>query len=89
MTVIETRYQKAKKDHVCDACDWLFETELIGFTIAEYRAIVRAKRSRYMIKKGERYLRQVSVCGGDFMVSKAIPEIHEICLRYDLYPDVC
>ena len=89
MRIIETRYQIAKKDYVCDACPWLFETELTGFTIAEYRAMVRAKRNGYMIKKGERYLRQVSVCGGDFMVFKAIPEISKICLKYDIYQDVC
>ena len=89
MAVVETRYQKAKKDYICNACEWLFETELIDFTIAEYRAMVRAKRNGYMIKKGERYLRQVNVCGGDFMVFKAIPEIDEICQKYDIYQDVC
>jgi len=93
MTIIESRFQKAKKDYICDACDslcdYLFESEITGFTIAEYRAIVRAKRNRFMIKKGQEYLRQANVCGGDFMVFRAIPEIHDICLKYDIYQDVC
>jgi hypothetical protein len=89
MITIETRFQKAKKDYVCNACEWLFESELTGFSIAEYRAMVKARRNRYMIKKGQEYLRQANVCGGDFMVFRAIPEIHDICLKYDMYQDVC
>jgi hypothetical protein len=89
MAVVETRYQKAKKDYVCNACEWLFELESIDFTVAEYEAMAKAKHNKHMIKKGQKYLRQVITCGGDMMIFKAIPEIHSICLKYNLYQDVC
>jgi len=76
----------AKKDYNCDACTWLIESDYRwGLTISEYRAIIKARRNGYRIKDGSKYIYQASVNYGDFCTFRAIPEIHNICLKYEMY----
>jgi hypothetical protein len=78
----------ATKDYRCWACDWisnlLHEYE---FTFAERRAIVKARKNGWRIKKGEKYIVQNNVQNGEFYSFKAIPAIHEICLKHDIYEE--
>jgi len=86
ITVLREEYPIARKDYNCSACEWIRE-DLRDFTFAEFREIVRAKRNGWKIKKGQRYIKQINICDGDFCVYKAIPEIHDICIENDLFDD--
>lgn len=79
----------ARKKHVCMASEWVYNSEVWKseqLTLAELKAIVRARRNGWMIQPGQKYILQV-MSGDDFYIFKAIPEMHAICLKYDLYED--
>ncbi len=80
---------KARKDHYCDASEWLNNNGIgqVSFTFAEYRQIAKAKRNKWRIKKGECYIRQCSKDGSELYTFKAIPAIHKICITNDLYEE--
>lgn len=88
ITVLRQSFPVARKEHECSACAWLLNE---GFPeripISEYRHIVRAKRNGYKIIKGQKYIQQINIQDGEFYIYKAIPEIHEICLKYGYYDD--
>ncbi len=74
------------------ACEWI--SNCMGrngnpFNFTEWRAIVKAWHNKWMIKKGEPYVYQVLKNSDGFYVFKAIPEIHAICIKYDIYPCEC
>jgi len=77
----------ARKEYCCDASDWLLNEGIngFGFSFAELREIVIARRNGWKIKKGEKYIRQRGKYDGDLYTFKAIPAIHKICLKYNLY----
>lgn len=87
ITVIRDARPIAKKDYSCDACDYILKNGIDGnnYPISELRKIVKAKMNGYKILKGERYVMQVNKLDGDFYVFRAIPEMHELCLKYELY----
>ena len=86
MEMIRNSTPMAKKDYSCDACVWLFESDYrYGLTISEYRSIIKAQRNGCRIKAGSKYIYQCGKYEGDFYVFRAIPEIHAICLKYDMY----
>ena len=92
ITIIHESTQKARKDYYCNACEFLLEGDNVcelGLTFSEYRSIVKAKQNGYKILKGEIYLRQYNSdeTSKDTWVYRAIPEIHKICLKYDLYDE--
>jgi len=95
MTLKEKEIKSVRKDHTCNACEWLtsgdglsmIRSSEIKTTISERRAIIKAKNNGWKIKKGERALYHVGVWNGDFFYSYSIPEIHDICLKYDLYEE--
>lgn len=88
ITVIrETTIKCARKDHECMACLFLRDGIRDGdFTFSEYRSIVRARQDGWKIKKGQSYIEQFNRGDGVY-VFKARPDIHKICLKYDLYPE--
>ena len=86
MILLKNKTQKAKKEYSCDACVWLFESDYrYGLTISEYRSIIKAQRNGCKILAGEKYVYQCGIYEGDFYVFRAIPDIHEICLKYEMY----
>jgi len=90
ITVLREEYPTARKDHNCSACEWIFNSDLrdYDFTFSELREIVKARKNNCKIKAGERYIKQINICDGDFYVFKAIPAIHDICIKYDIYCDL-
>jgi len=87
-TVLSEKMPIAKKDHQCDACIWLSEGGLpFGITISEMKMFIKARRDKFKIKKGMKYIKQANLFGGEFCCFKARPEIHEICLKYDIYEE--
>jgi hypothetical protein len=88
ITTLSEYYYIACKDYDCVACIWLNEVGRIDFfnLLSEYRSYLKAKSNGFKIREGEKYIVQNNVDNGTFYVFKAIPEIHDICLKYDLYP---
>ena len=85
--VIAETNPKARKDHNCDSCDWLLESGILyekELAFAEYRAVVKAKRNGWKIKKGDIYNKQVNFYD-DIYTFKSIPAIMEICHKYNLF----
>lgn len=89
ITIIRESNPVAKKEHDCDACQFILNEGVnrCGYTISELREIVKARRNAYQIVKGQKYIYQFNTNGNDVWVFKAIPEIHEICLEHDMYED--
>jgi len=85
--VITESEPKARRNHCCDACHWILSAGIngMGYSFAELRSIAKAKKNKWRITKGQRYLKQCNVQDGEIRTFKAIPEIHDICIKYDLY----
>lgn len=81
-------YPVARKDYDCQAVDWIDNT--IGFnkeefTPEEWEKIELARNKGFKILKGEKYLKVSGKYDGEFSVFRAIPDLDEICKKYDLY----
>lgn len=86
-TVLSETHPVAKKEYACNACEWLLNAGLPEMPYSEAKLFVLARRDGYKIKKGQRYLKQASIFGGDFCCFRARPEIHALCLKYDVYQE--
>ncbi len=82
---------KARKNYGCCACDWVSEIgEYDYMTFAERRAVVIARNNGWRILKGEKHHCQTILdCDGKPFTFRAKFEIHDICIKYDIYEDVC
>jgi len=89
--VISENTPTARKDHNCMASEWLtdsvYSLSELPFTYKEKRAMALARKNRWKIKKGDKYLRATCKCEGELYTWKAIPAIHDICLNYDIFSD--
>ncbi len=81
----------ARKDYPCIASIWLREMGFHGtgtnLSFTEFRSIIKARSHGWKILKGEKYVKQNNIQDGKMVVYRAIPEIHEICLKFDCYSD--
>ena len=87
VTALSESEPVARKEHRCDACDWVLRHGWhgMGLTFSELRSIAKAKSNNWRIVKGQKYLRQTNIQDGELRTFKAIPEIHAICLAHDYY----
>lgn len=86
--VLKQTKQKARKAFSCDACYWIRECGNWGWlTFSELRIVAKAKQREWKIHPGDEYIYQFLVDGSDRWSFRAIPEIHDICIRHDLYPE--
>ena len=85
--VLSESTPKANKDHDCDACVWVLNQGIdgMGFTRPELRALSAARKNKWKIVKGQRYIRQNNKLDDNLYTFKCLPAIHAICLKYDLY----
>lgn len=96
MVLLTNTTRKARKDHRCDACYWLhnessdidYLVKERGITNDEINNIEGARKRNWKVKKGDVYVYQASVDNGEINIFKAIPAIHDICLKYGLYPEI-
>lgn len=87
-SLISEKTVTARKDHDCMACDWVLAEGIngFGFSRPDLRILAKARANKWKIKRGDEYLRQALIdVGGLIYTFKAIPEVHQICLDYDLY----
>lgn len=78
----------ARKEHNCDACDWIRSQQgnRPQFdTFSQYKAWVIAAENNFKIIPGQKYIRQTNTFEGRIYTWKAIPEIHQICCDLNLY----
>lgn len=87
ITVLSESTPIARKDHRCIACEWVFDAghNIEDFSMREKRLLVKARKNKYKIVKGQKYIRQGNIQDGELYTFKAIPEIHQICLDHDIY----
>ncbi len=84
--LISEKILTARKDHDCMAYAWIDNfCDLEDLTPDEKQLYLKAKENKGLIKKGEKYVRQCLNDGGRLFTFKAIPELHNICLKYDMY----
>ena len=82
----------ARKDYPCDACVWLLEfgnlrqiINELDLTFSEKRVIIRVFKDGRKIRKGNKYLKQNNKQDGRIYTFRAIPEIHDACIKKDMY----
>lgn len=78
----------ARKEYDCQASDWIENGDVINqgvLSISEYRQIIKARRNKYKILKGQRYYKIEGKFDGEFTVFRAIPELNDICYKHNLY----
>lgn len=89
VTVIEETNPTARKEYSCMASEFI-RFDIRGtkgmLTFSEWRSVAKAKSKRWRILPGEKYINQYNSGDGRTYHFKAIPEIHAICIKYDLYP---
>lgn len=86
--LVRERVVKARKDHECMACVFIIESGILDereLSFSEFRSVVKAKRDALKIKKGQYYLSQTVRFEGELRSFKARPDIHDICIKHDLY----
>lgn len=83
-----TTLQVAQKNYTCDGCDWINEN-LCDFidelTFTEKRELVRARKNKYKIIKGQTYVKTTGMWEGEFSVYRSIPEIDKICEQHGVF----
>lgn len=90
MKCLSSRTHVAKKDYEDSAGVWI-RNQLdslridVKMTFSEWRAISKLKENGWKIKKGQKYDYYAMVDGGYFYVFKCLPDIHKICVKYELY----
>jgi hypothetical protein len=88
--IAEQMVKSSRKDYQCQAAYWLHEcglNNLPKMNFSEYREIIKAKRQSWKVLKGQSYTKQFIVDGGQSWTFRAIPELHKICLKYEIYPE--
>lgn len=89
----EIKIKSVRKDHECNACLWLTEigstSESIfkQITLAEdeKKSVIKAEQNKWKVKKGNSAIYRVGLTDGDFSAWYSIPEIDDICIKYDIY----
>jgi adenine specific DNA methylase Mod len=83
-------FEKVAEDVIkCNASEWLTfalnRTLRRKMTLLEQAAIKRAEERNFMILPGMPYIEEKGVYMDKPYTSAYIKEIHEICLKYELY----
>lgn len=85
--VVSETLRTARKTYEDMASVWLTNSDVQGdeLTFTERRSVVRAKRDRWNILPGQRYLDQTFKSSDGIQRVRYRPEIHRICIRLGLY----
>lgn len=85
--IIETTHL-ARKDYECHACK-AFTTwgDIDDYELTDEENIIfkMARADDFKIKKGQKYVRQVFDSGDQLITYRAIPEIHQIAIKYKMF----
>lgn len=89
MNILTEEIRKANKEHHCLASYWWCNSNFGEGDVSpcDWKIIKSAEADRFKILKGENYLYQTFVYHGTIHTFKARLDMHNICCKYDLYPD--
>ena len=89
MPLIKDEIRTARKSYPCGAYHWI-NWSCYGepdFEPEDWATIKAAEADGFKIKSGMQYLYQASVDGDGWAEFRARLDMHEICRKYDLYPE--
>ena len=75
----------ARKAYECDACEWLINVGTDDLSEDELTLYEQAKNESFSIQPGQTYVKVEGIWDGEFTVFRARPEIHELCIKYNIY----
>lgn len=89
---ISKKTKTARKEHIDDAGVWVREQLddiriSVQMSFSEWRAVARLKAERWKIKPGQTYEQITIKQDGKFYTFRCLPEINEICHKYELYSE--
>lgn len=89
MRVLSSDFRRASKKYQCDAWHWYCNSSYAEseFDSDDWNTIERARNQGGAIMPGDYYLCQKSVNDDGFQTFRARIDMHEVCLKYNLYPD--
>jgi hypothetical protein len=79
----------ARKHYPCEASHWINQANwgASDFEPDEQLLLSAAEADRFKIRPGTRYLYQVQRVDGRLEVFRARIDMHNLCLKYELYPE--
>ena len=89
MPLMKDEIRTARKYYPCGAYHWI-NWSCYGesdFEPEDWAIIKAAEADGFKIKPGMQYLYQASVDGDGWAEFRARLDMHEICRKYDLYPE--
>lgn len=89
MPLMKDEIRTARKSYPCDAYHWINKSCYgeSDFDPEDWATIKAADVDGFKIKPGMQYLYQTSVDGDGWGQFRARLDMHEICRKYDLYPE--
>jgi len=80
---------KAKKDYSCNSYEWIVNSNFSDheFEEEDLKLIDNFRMNGCKIKKGEIHILTTGKWEGEFCAVRQNIEMHNICEKYDLYPD--
>lgn len=88
-TLLRTETRTARRAYSCGAFYW-FDRSNYGpqdMEPGDWALAERVRAEGGVIKLGTQYMHQVSVGGGEFSELRCRLDMHDICTKYDLYPE--
>jgi hypothetical protein len=82
----------ARKEYHCQASEFVRDAwndaDIATLPEKERNAFELAKSHNFRILKGERYIKQISIYDGSYGIFRGIPDMVDMCHKYELFPDV-
>jgi hypothetical protein len=89
-TLLSEKIVTARNNYACDACYWWLQSGLTADDLHsdDQRLILEAAEAdKWMILKGQQYLRQTGVQDCQMTTYRARIGMNSVCTELDLFPD--
>lgn len=89
MPLMTSEIRTARKSYPCGAYYWINRSNYgdADFSPQDCAILKAAEKDGFMILPGMKYMYQTSVDGDGWGEFRARLDMHEICRKYDLYPE--
>jgi len=79
----------ARKHYPCEASHWICQASLADneYEPDDLLLIEAARADKWKILPCSKYIYQVSRVDGELQVFRARQDMHNLCLKYELYPE--
>lgn len=87
--LLRNEVRTAKKTYPCDAFYWIDRSNYgpQDMDSEDWQMVEDWRAAGAQIKPGMLYMYQVSVSGDGFSTFRCWGAMHDLCLKYDLYPE--